>query len=267
MLKSFILLLIFYCGGIFNQNIVESNVTVDAFQTIDLLELRANGGLEEKIEVLVSDDPVYHKAKRYLATPMLPILKTIPDFDKINKAETKIVFECEDGYKPEMSLEKFLSAPSFIAQSDLDAPKGSNWEKITKEGHEMKADPFYIIYQGVSAKDYEFKWPYNVVKIHLAPLHENDKKLVPDDKKMMVGYKLYVKHCQICHAINNVGGNMGPELNYPKSVTSYWKRPELIDFIVNPASFRTNVKMPKPSISKAQSEQIVTYLEYMARKK
>jgi hypothetical protein len=42
----------------------------------------------------------------------------------------QIIFECEDGYKPMMPLEKFLSAKSFLAISDVDAPEGELWSKL-----------------------------------------------------------------------------------------------------------------------------------------
>ncbi len=267
MLKSILLILLTFCfGPNLTNNIVKKPIEKNSI-SIDLLMLKANGTLNELQEIIVEDDPVYHKRKRYLATPFLPILKAQEGFAEINVTNTKIVFECEDGYKPEMPLEKFLTKPSFIAQKDLDAPKGSDWEQIMKDGHQMKTEPFYIIYEGVNSTEHDFKWPYNLIKIHLEPLHQNDNELVPKNENFMAGYKIFVNQCQVCHAINNIGGNMGPELNYPQSVTSYWKRASLVEFIMNPASFRANVKMPKPSINKTQTEQIVAYLEYMAIKK
>jgi cytochrome c2 len=73
--------------------------------------------------------------------------------------------------------------------------------------------------------------------------------------------------CITCHAINEIGGTMGPELNYPKSVTEYWKEKELVDYIVNPAAFRNKVKMPTLGITKQQSQEIVAYLKYMSENK
>jgi hypothetical protein len=63
----------------------------------------------------------------------------------------QIIFECEDGYKPMMPLQKFLSAKSFLAISDVDAQK-ENCGQNYKDGHEMEAAPFYLIYQGLSQR-------------------------------------------------------------------------------------------------------------------
>jgi hypothetical protein len=35
----------------------------------------------------------------------------------------------------------------------MDAPKGKQWETILKDGNEMNAAPFYIVYPSVSEKD------------------------------------------------------------------------------------------------------------------
>ncbi len=234
---------------------------------IDLLDLKAKGFLKNTQVVTVNQDPVYHKTKKFNALPLKGFLEKFSSVKKLNVADTKVVFECEDGYKPEMPLEKLFSAKAFLAVSDVDAPKGREWEQIFKDGHEMKAEPFYVVYEGVSPKDGAYKWPYNLVKIHFAPLHENDAALKPKDAEAMAGYELFKKNCQTCHAINKIGGKMGPELNFPKSVTEYWKKEELVAFIQNPASYRNDVKMPKLDIKPAEATEIVKYLSYMSKSK
>jgi hypothetical protein len=34
--------------------------------------------------------------------------------------------------------------------------------------NEMKAAPFYLVYQGVSAKETDLEWPYNLIKYTLS---------------------------------------------------------------------------------------------------
>jgi cytochrome c2 len=81
----------------------------------------------------------------------------------------------------------------------------------------------------------------------------------------MAGYDLFKNRCQTCHAINKIGGKMGPELNYPKSVTTYWKTEDLKAFIQNPASYRNEVKMPNLGIKPQEATEIVKYLTYMSK--
>jgi hypothetical protein len=47
---------------------------------------------------------------------------------------------------------KFLSVKSFLAVRDTDAPKVNYGQKIIKDGNEMKAAPFYLVYQGLQKK-------------------------------------------------------------------------------------------------------------------
>ena len=106
------------------------------------------------------------------------------------------------------------------------------------------------------------------MRIYLEPLNKSTIELFPlKNRKLESGYTLFKNQCLTCHAINGIGGTMGPELNYPKSVTEYWKEKELVEYIVNPASFRNKVKMPTLGISKQQSQQIVDYLKYMSENK
>jgi cytochrome c2 len=237
--------------------------------TIDLVILQKEGKLTKTNVVIVEDDPVYHSKKRYNAIPFPELLYTYSKIKQLQTDKYQIVFECEDGYRPMMPLKKFLSSESFLAVSDLDAPKGESWSKIIKDGREMKAAPFYLIYQGVSPKDTDYKWPYNLIKIHLVPTIENVLLIYPkDNKTAQIGFELFNKNCISCHAINKIGGSMGPELNYPKSVTEYWDQQQLKNFIQDPASFRNGVKMPTlPNLSEKEIETIVYYLNYMANHK
>ena len=248
------------------ENILVTNETTEI--TIDLLKLQAENKLGKYSLITVNEDPVYHKKKIFKAINAVLLVQNQVDLNKIAINNTKIVFECIDGYKPEMPLELFLNAEPFIAFEDINAPKGSKWEQIYKDGIPMDAAPFYLIYPKISAKDNQYKWPYNLVKIHFEPLHELDNELFPkNNKEVISGYQLYTKHCISCHAINSIGGQMGPELNYPKNVTEYWIENQLVDYIVNPASFRNKVKMPTLGISKTEAQDIVEYLKIMAQHK
>lgn len=249
------------------QNEPIKKAVIEEIHSIDLQELNSKKALPETKVIASENDPVYHKTKRFNAFALKPFLDNYWHFDKLKNTDWKIVFECEDGYKPEMTLEKFLSVNSFLAVSDVDAPEGQSWEKLLKNGNEMIIEPFLLFYdKAVSPDDKNFKRPYNLTKIHLQPT-QTDELSVPTEIAAISGYKLYTTHCKTCHAINGIGGTMGPELNYPKSVTEYWKTGELTKYIVNPSAFRYKVKMPSPGISTEQSKEIVTYLSYMAGKK
>lgn len=250
-----------------NANQKSDNKLVLDSLSIDLLALKEANLLGKVQQVVIENDPVYHKKKTFNTVDLRVLMTDHSNVEKLNFDDYKVVFECEDGYKPEMNLKQLMLANAFLAFSDVDAPKGADWERIVKAGHEMKAAPFYVVYEKTDPTDGSFKWPYNLVKIHFAPANENEAALKPTDESALVGYNLFKKHCQTCHAINGIGGVMGPELNYPKSVTEYWKEGEIEGFIVNPAAYRHAVKMPNLGIKPDEATEIVKYLTHISTRK
>jgi cytochrome c2 len=266
-LSVFFIFCILSCNQKKEQKIKTVNITQLEIK-LDLMDLKTNNKLGKDTIVSIKNDPVYHKTKKYKAVSASLLIKNEIDLTKIDPKNTKIVFECSDGYKPEMPLELFLNANPFLAYQDIDAPKGSNWEPIMKDGNEMNAEPFYIIYTSISEKETRYKWPYNLLRISLEPMNKSTIELFPlKNKKLETGYNLFKNQCLTCHSVNGIGGTMGPELNFPKSVTEYWKEEELVNYIINPASFRNKVKMPTLGLTKQQSQQIVDYLKYMSENK
>ncbi len=212
--------------------------------SVYLLDIKSS--LPEAQAVTVEDDPVFHRKKSYKAIALQTILDGfLPAYKNLDLKATQIVFECEDGYNPSMSLEKVLGKKSFLAIADLDAPKGQEWINPSKDGREMKIAPFYVVYTDVPAKDVTFKWPYNLVKISLSAASKELAVLFPkDDDTQVKGFELFKVNCLTCHSLNKVGGKMGPELNYPKSITEYWQIDQIKQFVKAPTSFRNECKMP-----------------------
>lgn len=237
--------------------------------TIDLVAWKQKGYFNQTQSIKVANDPVFHQAKSYQGIPLRMVLERLSGFKNVDLKTTQIVFECEDGYNPSMSLEKILSKQVFLAVKDMDAPKGEDWTTIVKGTETKKIAPFYIVYTDTRADDYSYKWPYNLVTIRLTPVSAEAQVLFPhDDDTMVKGYDLFRIHCMTCHSVNAVGGKMGPELNFPKNVTEYWKLPDLKAFIKNPPSYRNEVKMPAQShLSEREIDEIIGYLNYMTKHK
>lgn len=226
--------------------------------------------LPEAQTVVVKEDPVFFKSKSYKAIPLQVVLdKFIPAYKRLDLKQTQIVFECEDGYNPSMSLEKVLQKKSYLAISDVEAPAGQDWINPKKGTHEMKIAPFYVVYTDVPAKDVTYKWPYNLVKISLSAASKELAVLFPkDDDTQVKGFELFKVNCLTCHSLNKVGGKMGPELNFPKSITEYWQVDQIKQFVKAPTSFRNECKMPAVMhLSDKELDEIVNYLKYMAKHK
>jgi mono/diheme cytochrome c family protein len=247
---------------------VASTVPKKDSLSVYLPDIKAS--LPEAQTVEVKDDPVFFKAKSYKAIPLLTVLdQFLPAYKSLDIKQTQIVFECEDGYNPSMVLEKVLSKKAYLALSDVDAPKGQDWINPKKGDHEMKIAPFYIVYTDVPAKDVTFKWPYNLVRISLSAASKELAVLFPkDDDTQVKGFELFKVNCLTCHSLNKVGGKMGPELNYPKSVTEYWQVDQIKHFVKAPTSFRNECKMPAIThLTDKELDEIVSYLKYMSKHK
>jgi mono/diheme cytochrome c family protein len=238
--------------------------------SIDLLTLKDKRQIANTQVIKVDNDPVFHSAKSYKAIPLIDVLEKYTKIKSLNIKQTQIVFECEDGYNPSMDLSKVLSRKAFLAVADIDAPKGTDWTTIKKGSQEKNIAPFYVVYTNVTPEERDFKWPYNLVKISLVESAKEFAAVYPkDDDTMVKGYGLFQHNCMTCHALNKVGGTMGPELNYPKSVTEYWHSTDDIKvFIKNPTSFRNDCKMPAISyLTDKEIDEIIRYLQYMAKHK
>ena len=232
--------------------------------TLDFVAMKERGLLQPAATVRVSNDPVFHKAKTFRAVDLRVLMQKYLPLNRLDTAHTQVVFECEDGYSPSMPLRDLLARQSYLAVADVDAPARQDWINAVKEGREMKVAPFYVVYTDVPADDYRYKWPYNLVRLRLVPASDETKVLLPKDGLMVKGYDLFRTHCLTCHALNGVGGQMGPELNYPVNVTEYWRPEHLRAFVRNPSAYRQNCKMPALSyLTDAQIDEILKYVGYM----
>ena len=90
-------------------------------------------------------------------------------------------------------------------------------------------------------------------------------KLVPPagDAQVQHGFQLFKEHCVKCHALNQQGGRVGPELNVPMNVTEYRDEPFLRAWIRNPGQFRISVMPPSPELSDDDLTAVLAYLRAM----
>ncbi len=234
--------------------------------TLDLARLKTAGAFTNPQTIRVTDDPVFHSAKTYRALPLRVLLERYTSMKTLDPAQTQIVFECEDGYSPSMPLSMVLGKHAYLAVSDADAPAGQDWIVAEKNGETKKVAPFYVVYTDVPASAHDYKWPYNLVRISLVSTQKEYAAIYPhNDDTMVRGFGLFQRNCGICHALNGVGGQMGPELNYPKSVMEYWRSPaDIKAFVKAPTSYRHNSKMPAVTyLSDNELDEIIRYLQYM----
>lgn len=227
----------------------------------DLVEDQNKGAFAETVEVKVLYDPVFKTPKRYEAIPFIPYLKKVLEEEQLDTAGLELVFICKDGYNPSMPVSKVLKYQPHLAIRDLDAPEGKMWMD-TLSG---LWSPYYLVWTTHDKGTKGFTWPYGLSFIRLINAEAEFKDLFPYSNTAMVPkFNLYKEKCLQCHAINRIGGVMGPEFNIPKNITEYWTREDIIAFAKNPQSYRVNARMAALEIiTDKELNDVVDYLEYM----
>jgi mono/diheme cytochrome c family protein len=159
-----------------------------------------------------------------------------------------------------MPLSRALKAQGMLAIRDLGAPAGKIWQPLLEKGEPPTPAPSYLVWVAPPGGTEDYPWPFQVVAIELI----SSADALGADKSKMAGQDLFEKHCLKCHAINGVGGTLGPELNYPCSVTEYWNPGLLSRFIATASSIRAGTRMPDfHSLPSKDIQAIIDYLQYM----
>ena len=212
------------------------------------------------------NDPVYKRKQRYQGVWLRDVLK---DLDRGGHPESDVYvrFRCKDGYLPMMPLARAMEGKGLIAIRDANASQGEDWQPVPGSPTSSTPAPSYLVWVSPPGDPEVYPWPYQMVAIELV---SSSDALAGLDRagSSKAGRELFVRHCLTCHAINGVGGTIGPELNSPCSVTEYWNARLLSRFIANAGSIRAGTRMPSfESLPETDIQEIVEFLHSMASRK
>jgi mono/diheme cytochrome c family protein len=227
------------------------------------------------VEVTIAEDPVYGGEKRYRGIPLVAVLEAIPAVEDLARRGALVVFHAADGYTAAMDLERALSGGGVLAVSDLDVPPGHTWTAIEQGGREVSPAPLYLVWPDADSGDPRYVWPYQIETVEVKSFAEQYGASVPaardgvPDEAVRRGFEQMRVRCLTCHAVNLVGGDLGPELNVPMNVTEYWKPEMLPRYIRDAPSFHARSKMPsfRNALSDRDVDDILAYLHFMAAQK
>jgi len=182
------------------------------------------------------------------------------------RAADEIVFTCRDGYQPSIPVTKFLAYDAYLAVASADdSPFTLN--NVLQNHEVVELGPVYLIWDNLKspvlldggASD----MPYQIARIELASFAARFPGMFPPasaSTEIKRGFLHFRKYCMACHSINGHGGGKAPELNYPVSVTEYFKPTYLKQWIDNPASLRYNTTMPALAATIPEREQVIAEL-------
>ena len=238
---------------------------------LDLGALAARGKMPAAVEVVTGDDIVYGGAKRYRGYRLRDLLGRVEGLEALRVAGAEIVFTAEDGYVATMALDDALAADGVVAFRDLDAPAGADWQSFKQGKTTTTPAPYYLVWPHRDPDDWAYPWPYQLATIAVEPFAARFGRAVPEGGNAAVreGFYVFKTYCLKCHSVNLAGGDLGPELNVPQSVTEYRDRAVLKGFIHDIASYRAASKMPSFAelVTAEEVDRVLDYLTHMATQK
>lgn len=189
------------------------------------------------------------------------------------KAE-EVLFICADGYRDPIPVSRIAAHSAWLAFERVGSAAFRLTEKEPKR-REIELGPWFLAWD--TLKDPEMRalgkkgWPYQVVGIDLIEFADRFPKLSPPasaSASAKRGYAVFKARCVSCHALSGEGGKVGPELNAPVSVTTYFKDEWLKRWIANPSAVRAGTTMPAVipagAGQGAEVDDVVAYLKAMA---
>lgn len=185
----------------------------------------------------------------------------------------EILFTCSDGYQPSIPSIKFKKYSSYLVYATPDRKEFTLRNKL-QNNELVELGPFYLVWDNIAHPELkgegESDWPYQVTTIDLINFSDRFPNMAPpkeSSEDIKSGFLAFRKYCMPCHTINGEGGGKSLELNYPVSVTEYFKEPWLMRWIDNPTSVRYNTTMPALNPNAKDREtiirNIIAYLKAM----
>ncbi|MCA9537525.1 MAG: cytochrome c [Myxococcales bacterium] len=235
-------------------------------------------GLRARVaaEILETPDPQWHGQKRrYRGVPLLPMLAT---FGGAPPALGTLTVVCADGFRAQIPARQLATHHAVLAWGEADADgRDVPFGRFTKAtGEVVDPGPFYIVWDGASvAETFPWSWPYQVIRIEVeatppaAAIDPDRLDAAAATPAARAGFAIFSRSCVTCHAVNGVGGLIGPELGQPMNITRYFARPVLEQFILDWQKVRAprgNEKMPRfvETLSPDDVRAVVDYLAWMA---
>lgn len=228
---------------------------------------------------LTTNPPAYHgQVKRYRGVDLGDLLRE--EGAKLER-DTTLTFVCNDGYRSQIPAALLAKHRAVLAWAEVNAAGKEVPFELVKlaSGKRLDPGPLYVVWETISVKDtYPAGWPFGVLRIEVtegsAASPIDPDRMAPAEAGASVrdGFAIWSRVCFACHSLNGIGGRIGPELNRPINVTTYFDRPILERYIRDWQSVREphgNEKMPRLTdlLTAAEVTSVVDYLAWMNGRK
>ena len=210
------------------------------------------------------------------ALPALPLLDE--QLGPAWRQADELIFECADGYRAAVPVSRFLAHQAFFAVSRVDTDFAID-KPVGSATVRTALAPAYLVWENMDdalvRSEGDWGWPYQVVGVTIAEhAAERYARMAPPadaSESATRGFAVFRRYCSRCHAINGEGGAVGPELNYPASVSEYIEPSWLRRWVDAPQTVRRGTPMPglPEGIPErdAALDDVLAYLNAMAQRK
>lgn len=209
------------------------------------------------------EDPFYKRRKRYRAVPLKDLLTAAYGGSWGENALGEVFFDALDGYRAHAPVSVLMNDGGMIAFADADSP---SWEKMPGSG--VEPGPFYLVWIGSNQTPKKgFPWPWQISGVKMAVLEDEYPKALPrgaaPGSAAVRGWNIFRRSCISCHAVNGAGADVGPDLNEPRSITSYHNKKFLKAYILQASAFR-RTKMPDfAEMTPDDLDDLMSYFDHM----
>ena len=210
-------------------------------------------------------DQQYHKIKRFEAFNLHDVLSLgfgnawrSPEF-------TEVVFTALDGYQSLATQATIVHDGGYVTFDDLDRDDG--WEPVGRQGADPA--PFYLVWTGPDQSTANgYPWPWQLSAIGLVRFQDQYPKVYPqgaaEDSEVFRGFLTFKGRCFRCHAMNQQGGKVGPDLNAPQSIVAYRSQNMIREFIRNPSLYRYTHMPDHRDLDDEALDELLAYFWFMS---
>jgi mono/diheme cytochrome c family protein len=227
-------------------------------RTIRLAGLIRALGPARKIE---TEDPYYGTKKSFWGLPASDVLGWA--FSETGIQSDAVEFIARDGYSVTIQLDQLERDGAMLVFADVEQgtlpPIGPR---------QANAGPLYLSWPGASHGNLTtHPRPFSVIELRQQRSGERLRFGPPGgfsaDSQEARGEELFSERCVRCHALNQKGGRVGPDLNAPQNILSYRPEDQVRAYIEDPSSFRFTVMPSHEDLTSDQLDALISFLRSM----